>query len=164
MTTQTEDAARLTSDGPAQGASPASIVVERRIEWPDTDASGRWHNTAAFRFIEVAETALLERLGLLDEVYGRLPRVRIEADFKKLLLFRDLLECSIAVASIGRSSITYDFAMRKDGETCVTAKVVAALLDEAGDPSIWSEDHRRTLLTAGPQAPERLVQTTKDES
>src|SRR5436309_592020 len=41
--------------------SPASIVVQRRIEWPDTDASGRYHNTAAFRFIEVAETTLLDR-------------------------------------------------------------------------------------------------------
>jgi hypothetical protein len=24
----------------------ASIVIQRRIEWSDTDASGHWHNTA----------------------------------------------------------------------------------------------------------------------
>lgn len=63
-------------------AQPASLVVQRRIEWPDTDASGWWHNTAGFRFIEVAETALLERLGILDDVYGRLPRVHISADYR----------------------------------------------------------------------------------
>ena len=157
MTIHTDDAAPPAPAALGDRSSAASIVVERRIEWPDTDASGRWHNTAAFRFVEVAETALLERLGLLDEIYGRLPRVRIEADFKELLLFRDLLECAIEVVAVGRSSITYDFEMRKGGETSVKAKVVAVLLDESGRPSEWSDDHRRVLLNAGPQAPERLV-------
>ena len=72
--------------GPAMGAaSPASIVVQRRIEWSDTDASGNYHNSAAFRLIENAETALLDRLGFLHEIYGRLPRVRISADFVRPL-------------------------------------------------------------------------------
>ena len=46
---------------------PASILVQRRIEWSDTDASGAYHNSAAFSFIEVAEAALLDRLGMLAE-------------------------------------------------------------------------------------------------
>src|SRR5216117_4044558 len=94
------------------GGSPASIVVQRRIEWPDTDASGNYHNTAAFRFIEVAETALLERLGLLEDVYGRLPRVHIEANFRRPLRFRDVIDISLRVAALGRSSATYEFEMR----------------------------------------------------
>ena len=156
MTTHTD--VPLAARGPqSTSEAPASIVVQRRIEWPDTDASGRWHNTAAFRFVEVAETALLERLGLLDDVYGRLPRVRIEADFEKLLAFRDLVECSIEVVSVGTSSLTYDFEIRKDGETCVKAKVVAVLLEEDGRPTQWSKPHRDILLSAGPQAPELLT-------
>ena len=138
-------------------AQPASLVVQRRIEWPDTDASGWWHNTAGFRFIEVAETALLERLGILDDVYGRLPRVHISADYKGKLVFRDLCDCRIAVAGVGRSSITYDFQMRKDGELCVTAKVVASLTDKDGNPSEWPEAYRDLLLSAGPQPPELLT-------
>src|SRR2546428_82469 len=63
------------------GGSPASIVVQRRIEWPDTDASGMYHNTAAFRFIEVAETALLDRLGVGPAIYGPHPPVDLQADF-----------------------------------------------------------------------------------
>src|SRR5688500_12812436 len=97
---------------PIQQPSPASIMVQRRIEWPDTDASGVYHNTAAFRFIEVAETALLERLGLLDDVYARLPRVHIEADFLRALRFRDVVDIELAVAGVGKSSITYEFQMR----------------------------------------------------
>src|SRR5205823_10448408 len=81
-----------------QRTTPAAIVVQRRIEWPDTDASGNYHNTAAFRFIEVAETALFERLGLLHDVYGRLPRAHIEADFRWPLVFRDVVDISLRVS------------------------------------------------------------------
>jgi len=116
------------------------------------------HNTAAFRFIEVAETALLERLGFLDDVYGRLPRVHIEADFRRALRFRDLVDIELAVAGVGASSITYEFEMRSGGEVAVKGRAVAALLASAGGrPVAWSEEHRRLLLSAGPQLPERLV-------
>ncbi|HEY7876530.1 MAG TPA: thioesterase family protein [Actinomycetota bacterium] len=136
---------------------PASVVVERRIEWSDTDASGWWHNTAGFRFIEAAETTLLERLGLLRDVYGRLPRVRIAADFKGRLAFRDVVECSIAVREVGTTSLVYDFEMRRQGELAMTAEVVVALLDESWRPVPWPDAYRTLLLTAGPQPPEKLT-------
>lgn len=143
---------------PIQTPSPASILVQRRIEWPDTDASTNYHNTAAFRFIEVAETALLERLGFLDDVYGRLPRVHIEADFLRALRFRDVVDIQLAVAAVGASSITYEFEMRCEGEVAVRGRAVAALLSAfGGKPVPWPEEHRKLLLAAGPQAPERLV-------
>lgn len=143
---------------PIQTPSPASIMVQRRIEWPDTDASTNYHNTAAFRFIEVAETALLERLGFLEDVYGRLPRVHIEADFLRALRFRDLVDVELSVAAVGASSVTYEFEMRCEGEPAVRGKAVAALLSESGGrPVPWPEELRKLLLSAGPQAPERLV-------
>lgn len=143
---------------PIQKLAPASIVVQRRIEWPDTDASGVYHNTAAFRFIEVAETALLERLGLLDDVYARLPRVHIEADFLRALRFRDVVDIELGVAGVGESSVTYEFEMRRGGEPAVRGRAVAVLLSgSGGTPVRWPEDHRAALLSAGPQAPERLI-------
>jgi YbgC/YbaW family acyl-CoA thioester hydrolase len=143
----------------ARRGRAASIVVQRRIEWSDTDASGAWHNSAAFRFLEVAETALLDRLGLLDDVYGRLPRVHIEADFSEALRHRDVVDISLTVADVGRSSITYDIEIAKDGETCARARSVAALLDRAGGtPVEWPAEHRRLLESAGPQPGERLTE------
>jgi 2-aminobenzoate-CoA ligase len=137
---------------------PASIMVQRRIEWSDTDASGNYHNTAAFRFIEVAETALLERLGLLHDIYGRLPRVKIEANFRRPLLFRDIVAISLRIAGVGRSSATYEFEMRAGGDVAVDGRVVTVLLSEPrGEPVAWSDDYRRLLLTSGPQAPELLI-------
>jgi YbgC/YbaW family acyl-CoA thioester hydrolase len=143
---------------PIQKPSPASILVQRRIEWPDTDASGVYHNTAAFRFIEVAETALLERLGLLDAVYARLPRVHIEADFLRALRFRDIVDIELAVAGVGQSSVTYEFEMRSGGEVAVAGRAVAVLLSRSGGrPVPWPDEYRNLLLSSGPQAPERLV-------
>jgi 2-aminobenzoate-CoA ligase len=141
------------------GSSPASIVVQRRIEWSDTDASGNYHNTAAFRFIEAAETTLLDRLGLVEEIYGRHPRVHIEADFSAPLRFRDLVDIELGVSEVGRTSVTYVFEMRCGGVVAVRGKVVAVLMTRIdGEPQPWSEQDRRKLMTAGPQRPERLVE------
>jgi acyl-CoA thioester hydrolase len=138
---------------------PASIVVQRRIEWPDTDASGMYHNTAAFRFIEVAETTLLERLGFVHEIYGRHPRAHIEADFLAPLRFRDLVDIELIVDRVGRTSIHYRFEMRSNGKVAVRGNVVAVLMDRpGGQPVPWSDEHRRLFETAGPQARELLVE------
>ena len=150
-----EPTASHTTTGPP---APASILVQRRIEWPDTDASGLYHNTAAFRFIEVAETLLLERLGILEEIYGRLPRAHVEADFSMPLRFRDLVDVNLRVAAVGGSSITYEFEMRASDRVAVTGRAVAVLLDESSrTPVPWSDEHRTLLLEGGPQAPELLV-------
>lgn len=142
-----------TSDQP----KPASLRIQRRIEWSDTDASGHWHNTTAFRMVEWAETALLERLGILDDVYAFLPRARIEADFHRPLDFRDLVDATITVVDVGKTSLTYDFTIDRAGERCVTMRVVTVLIDEERGAREWPEGHRKLLSEAGPQAPELLV-------
>jgi 2-aminobenzoate-CoA ligase len=142
----------------------ASIVVQRRIEWSDTDASGHWHNTAAFRMFEWAETALFERLGILEEVYGRLPRVHVGADFKALLDHRDLVDIDLTVEGLGRSSITYAIQIRRGDEVCVDARVVAALVGPDGAPEQWPEAYRDLLLGSGRQAPELLASGIVEDS
>ncbi|SRR5712691_3433093 len=147
------------SDKTIRGADgPAGILVQRRIEWPDTDASGMYHNTAAFRFIEMAETVLLERLGLVHEIYGRHPRAHIEADFLLPLRFRDMVDVELTVAKVGRTSIHYDFEMRSKGAVAVRGRMVAVLMDRAGGrPVPWPDEHRRLFETAGPQSPELIT-------
>jgi len=139
--------------------APASIVIQRRVEWSDTDASGAYHNSAAFNFMESAEVALVDRLGFREDVYGRHPRVRIEADFLAPLWFRDLVDVEVRVAKVGRTSVTYEAEIRRAGEVCVRGRMVAVLLDRiGGTPQPWPEEYRRLLEAAGVQAPERLVQ------
>jgi YbgC/YbaW family acyl-CoA thioester hydrolase len=141
------------------GPRPASIRIQRRLEWSDTDASGAYHNTAALRMMEAAETALVQRLGFLDEVYGRHPRAHIEADFVRPLFFRDLADVTIRVAAVGRTSVTYDVEIGRDGELCARGRMVAVLLDRiGGTPQPWSDRQRRLLESAGPQPAELLVE------
>src|SRR3712207_3598462 len=135
----------------------ASIVIQRRIEWSDTDASGHYHNTAAFRMFEWAETALFNSVGILEDVYGRLPRAHIRADFKGLLFHRDLVDVELSVREIHASSIVYDIEIRRGPETVVRAEVVAVLLGVDRRPERWPDEYRSLLLSAGPQPPERLV-------
>lgn len=142
----------------------ASIAIQRRIEWSDTDASGHYHNTAAFRMFEWAETALFEALGILQDVYGRLPRAHIRADFKGLLYHRDLVEIELHVREVRASSITYDIEIRRGPETCVEAVVVAVLVGGDRGPERWPEEYRDLLLSAGRQPAERLVSDIVDSS
>lgn len=139
--------------------TPASLTVQRRIEWFDTDASGQYHYTTAFRLVEAAENALLERLSLLDETAGRLPRVHVEADFRAPLGHRDLVDVSIEVAALGTTSITYAFEIRREGLLCAQGKVVGALMASAsGGAKPWPDPARKLLLCAGAQPPELLVE------
>jgi 2-aminobenzoate-CoA ligase len=143
---------------------PASIVIQRRIEWSDTDASGHYHNTAAFRMFEWAETALFDCLGILDDVYGRLPRARIRAEFKALLNHRDLVDVDLRVTEVGTSSITYSIAIVRGGERCVEAEVVAVLLGSDRRPQPWPDEYRALLLSSGPQPAEHLVSDIVESS
>ena len=145
--------------GERENERPASVVIQRRIEWSDTDASGAYHNSAAFNFMESAEVALVDRLGIREDVYGRHPRAHIEADFLAPLWFRDLVDVEVRVVSVGRTSVTYETEIRRDGEACVRGKMVAVLLDRiGGTPQPWPDEYRRLLETAGPQRSERLVE------
>ena len=79
--------------------------VERaRVAWVDTDAGGRIHFTAAFRWAEMAETGIRRKLGLLEE-WGSYPRRRVEAEFLKVLVFEDEIEVRIRPERLGETSI-----------------------------------------------------------
>lgn len=130
--------------------APASIVVRRRVEWADTDASGKYHNTVAFKLAEQAETRLLAALGIVDEIYGRLPRVHMSIDMTEPLRFNDEVEVELGVEEVGRTSVTYGFELRTEGRTVATGRMVAVLLGASGEKDEWTEEYRRILETSGP--------------
>lgn len=132
-------------------SEPASIVVRRRVEWADTDASGKYHNTAAFRLVEQAETRLLNALGIADEIYGRLPRVHMSVDLTESLRFNDLVEVELRVEALGSTSLTYGFDIRKDGRPAASGRMIAVLLERSGEKEEWTDRHRSILTTSGRQ-------------
>jgi YbgC/YbaW family acyl-CoA thioester hydrolase len=122
--------------------------VERiRVAWVDTDAGGRIHFTAAFRWAELAETGLRRTLGLIEE-WGNYPRRVAEAEFFEVLRFDDEIEIRIRPEHLGRTSITWTFDITRDGDLCITGRLVVVHVDADGRPAPLTEKER-ALLSGG---------------
>jgi acyl-CoA thioester hydrolase len=107
-----------------------------------------------------AEAALLERLGILEALlHSRgltLPRAHVEADFRGVCRFRDVVDTTVEVTDVGTTSLAYRAEIHRADRLCVEARVVVALCSADGEPTAWPEEWRRLLTSAGPQAPELL--------
>ena len=129
-----------------EASGAPTVTVRRRIEWVDTDASGRYHYATAMRLFEVGEVELLDSLGLLEEIYDSMPRARVEFNYRRVLRFRDDVESTVSVEALGRSSITFAFRLTSGGDLCVDGRLVAVLVDAEGNPQPWSDELRSRLL------------------
>ena len=122
-------------------------VAQSRVAWIDTDAGGRIHFTAAFRWAEAAETALLRSLGLLDD-WADYPRRAVEAEYLAVLRFEDEFEIELAAEHVGTSSITYGWEIRSDGEICIRGRHTVVHVDAEGRSAPLSPEARRALAGA----------------
>lgn len=104
---------------------------ETRIRFIDTDASGRIHYTAMFRYFESAEIEFMRTLGVsYDARRGyNLPRVHVECDFLRVIGHDDLIQIDVSLTKLGRSSIRFEFQTFKAGELAAKGTVVVACAD-----------------------------------
>ena len=123
---------------------PVEQVERTRVAWVDTDAGGRIHFTAAFRWAELAETALARRLGLLSG-WGDYPRRHVEAEYRRVLRFEDEIEIRLRVARVGRTSVTYDWTIAKDGEAYINGRHTVVHVDREGRPEPLADAIRAAL-------------------
>ncbi len=120
-------------------------IEHARVAWVDTDAGGRIHFTAVFRWAEAAETALMRRLGFLEAAWGDYPRRKVEAEYLKVLRFEDEIEIRLRVDKVGRTSITYAWTILKAGEPYVTGRHTVVHVDADGQPSPLDDGIRAVL-------------------
>jgi YbgC/YbaW family acyl-CoA thioester hydrolase len=120
---------------------------EFRVGWIDTDASGRIHHTAPFRWAEATEIALVRKLGLLNGGHGRWPRRHVEAEYPLALAFEDVVEVVLEVASVGRSSVTFEWRVLRAGEVAVEGRHTAVQVDDDGQPLALADEVREALLS-----------------
>ena len=138
-----------------------SVTVERRVEWPDTDAAGHYHHSTVVRWVEAAEAVLLRRLGL-SHLFGSTPRVRFEADYRARLWFGEAVRTELRVTKVGVSSLHYAFTvLGEEGTEAASGRmVIAHSAARATGATPWPADVREVLTKAGPQAPELITGTT----
>lgn len=95
--------------------------IEERVLWGDVDAARIIFYGSYIRFFEIAETELFRSVGMpygkvFDELDIWLPRVHLECDFRRVAELDDLLEVSVYVGGVGRSSLRLDFEVRRKGQ------------------------------------------------
>lgn len=134
-----------------------SVVVERRVEWTDTDAAGHYHHSTVVRWVEAAEAVLLRRLGL-SHLFGSTPRVHYEADYRARLWFGEAVRTELRVTKVGTSSLHYAFTVRgEEGAEAATGRmVIAHSAARATGTTPWPAEVREVLTKAGRQAPELI--------
>lgn len=92
----------------------------RMVEFHDTDMAGIMHFASFFVYMESAEHELLRSLGL--SVHGEIdgeqisfPRVSASCQYLSPAHCEEVLDVTISVARIGRTSVTYEFRFTHDG-------------------------------------------------
>lgn len=129
------------------------FTIEERVRWGDVDAARIIFYGAYIRFFEFAETELFRAVGLpysviFDEVDVWLPRVHLECDFHHAAKLDDLLEVSVYVGRIGRSSMKLNFEVRRKGESELVATahfVLAAVKRDTFETVPVPDDIRQRL-------------------
>ncbi|MCX7523295.1 thioesterase family protein [Microbacterium sp. STN6] len=121
------------------------VSVPLRVQWVDTDAGGRIHFTAAFRWAELAEHELLRAVGATD--LTQFPRRHVEATFHRPLRFDDQFELQIEATRVGSSSVTYAWRAMRDDAVYFEGTTAAVHVDAEGTPTPIP-DSVRDALTA----------------
>jgi YbgC/YbaW family acyl-CoA thioester hydrolase len=97
----------------------SSFVYPRRVQFPETDASGIVHFTNFFKYVEEAEHAMWRAAGVSINQHHRgigWPRVAASFEFRKPLRFEDEFEVHIRVAAKTTKTIRYAALLVKDGD------------------------------------------------
>jgi acyl-CoA thioesterase FadM len=116
----------------------------RRVEWVDTDAGGRIHFSAVFRWAESAEFSLLRQVHA--PTLTNFPRRHVDAVYHKALHFGDEFDMEITTARIGRTSVVYRWRGFKDGELYIEGTMTGVHVDEEGRAAKVPESLRAGLL------------------
>lgn len=104
---------------------PSALRYRRRIHWSDTDASNAWSFTATLRYVEEAEVVLLRTAGVLEHLYGQLPRIYVEARYRRPCWFDEEVEVLLHLVKLGTSSLHYEWTIRQNPQNRQRGEVAA---------------------------------------
>jgi acyl-CoA thioester hydrolase len=125
----------------------ASVRIRQRIELCDTDITGHYHHSTVVRWVEAAERTLLREIGLAE--LPVMPRVKYDVNYRRRLWRDQIVQIDLAVAAVGRTSLSYRFAAVCTGAECVDGTLIVVVVNEDGHKRPWTEHERKLLLDPG---------------
>jgi acyl-CoA thioester hydrolase len=127
--------------------SHAFVEKVRLLEWMETDAAGHQHYTSAFRWVEECESALYRKLGLPTSLFGQIPRVKVQMEYKKRIFFGEEILTRLEVVRVGTSSIELAFTAHVGGELAAQGTYIlvhSPIVGEGSKP--WPADWKKAFL------------------
>jgi len=105
-----------------------SFTTSRRVELADTDQEGIVHFARYLVYMETAEHELLRAAGSSvtrdpDGERWVWPRVEVSCEYLAPLAFGDTVEIESRVAEMGRSSVTYEHTLLRDGKAVARGRM-----------------------------------------
>jgi 4-hydroxybenzoyl-CoA thioesterase/acyl-CoA thioester hydrolase len=103
------------------------FVIDRRVEYAETDAAGIVHVSEFFRYMEAAEHAYFRSLGLSVRAdHGPQPLVWPRAscgfEFHRPLRFEDAFQVRLVVERLGGASLAYRADILLAGDVAATGR------------------------------------------
>lgn len=127
--------------------TPATITIQRRVQWMDTDAAGIWHHSVVLRWAEEAEAELHRSLGIIDLTFGATPRVKTEFEFPSSVRFDDVMDITLTVSQVGTTSMTYEIEVTTtESRSVANGRMVVVFIDRVtGEKKPWPDAVRQAL-------------------
>jgi acyl-CoA thioester hydrolase len=126
------------------------FVLESRVRFSDTDASGRIHYIALLYHFDNAEAEFLRFHGVgytvIQDVNVGFPRVHVECDYTGALVYDDLVKIAVTVDRVGRSSFTLAFDATVEERPVARGKVTIVSIDRKTQKSTPLPEKLRAAL------------------
>jgi acyl-CoA thioester hydrolase len=122
------------------------FVYRRRVQFPETDASGIVHFTNFFKYVEEAEHAMWRAAGLtiadreaISAARGHVvgwPRIAASFEFRRPLRFEDEFDVHLHIAEITHKTIRYAAVLKKDAEVLAEGSLtIICVRRQPGEPT-----------------------------
>jgi len=106
--------------------------VQETTRFADTDRQGHVNNAVFATFCESGRAVfLLDPAAPSAADGGAYAIARLVLDFRREMLWRDVIDIGTGVLAIGRSSFTFGQGLFRGDECVATAETVIVLMDEA---------------------------------
>ena len=116
----------------------SEFTYRRRVQFPETDASGIVHFTNFFKYVEEAEHAMWRAAGVSINQHDRgigWPRVAASFEFRKPLRFEDEFDVHLRIAEKTGKTIRYAATLRRNGEVHAEGSLtIICVRRVAGEP------------------------------
>jgi acyl-CoA thioester hydrolase len=116
---------------------PASIELERRLRWADSDAAGRLHFPRIFELVEEAESEFVRGIDWpMNRSLGYdFPRVHVECRFIRVIELDAPFRLRLTVGKLGRKSYRYDFQVFDAGDELAIEGTMTVVVLQNGKPT-----------------------------